>query len=657
MTSDPTFLSGTIYNHKTANANVKVTNTGTEPIEITGFNLNPVSPDWIITFSPTLPQTINAGEFIDFTVFFTSDTEVTLSANICFETKSACNVDLCIPVVYQSKNEEISVQPTNIVFDPVRCSKSALIDTVFVTNLSSINTNLDSIWIDPDNVGFRILNIINLPYNLKVGEELKLLVEFNPLVEGVSNSSLFVSNNGQTTKVDLTGSYFHTDTFLSDSVYSFGTFETCESAVTKKIKLYNDGNIDDKITVYNETPSQCFRAFPNQDIIVKAKDSAEIVVSFNPALASEGRNIERFILISTVCSVNLSIAVDADLYYPRLSLNPDNIEFLNVWVDDTLSKTLNIKNDSNRDIIIENLNIINSVNTIETLISAPPIPLQTGLAKDIPVRFIARKTGTYFDTLHIAYSSKCDYDTLIIIKSVVPAENYKINLTIPDYIVSPYDLVEVNVILTEKVPKFIADSLKISISFDSWLFSPGTAELTLPSGKYPIELVKLPGKFDLTVTKPHISTFFADSGTKIIIYGATFPSFPTYTNLKFERAEVFTGKQFTFTTDDGSIDVTPVCKPIAGMHLIMVPKFKVLDLGRVFTGDNISFGIESSDEQSLTYKMYNAAGIFVHSGILELQTGSNAIELIIPDISSGLYAIRFLSSFGKYQNEKFIILK
>ncbi len=649
-------ISGTVYNYSKDTANFTISNTGNEAITITNYTFNPALNGWNATIIPSLPQTIDAGEALDFQLILSTQQDSSLISKICFDVDASCPIELCTNINYKSIHPTVDIYPNPLDFGLQTCIPEKQTKKINIVNPTNEPFEIDSIYITPNNAGFSIASLPLLPKFLQVMDSLEIDIEFQPPADGIYKAVFFVVGRLAKYQVELTGEFKQLVINPLSIRTSYGTMERCAGIQSRTFKYYNQGRLADTLDI-SFSPQTNFYFADKKMLILPVNDSATITISFDPALAPEGTSNFTVILQSTACDYfHTDILLNGTIHVPHITMTPNPVEFPNVWPGDTLIKQLTVQNTSAFDISINNIRFTSNPNSYKIKQTLPAtITGNNSLIFDI--EFIANKPGKYLDSLYINYSSICNYDTVVLLNSSVSEEIYKINLSIPDYETQPYDNLTIAINLDNPVPKFHPDSLMIELGFDPWLFVPSNAYYISGNGLHKIEAVLQPGYIKLNIPKEFTDTMFLAAGQKINIEGNTYPSSPNYTDLKFLTVDIYTSKVIDLSKDDGSLEINPVCEPTSRIHLILSGKITVYLKKNIISDDNLALMINSTRDASGTISIYSTNGTLIRSKKYNFNRGIIGLDIPLNNIANGTYYLILYTSTGQVFTKKIIILR
>ncbi len=657
-TLSPQLISGTVLNYGSDTAGVSVTNRGTDTIRLTGYTFSPDTKQWPTTLIPALPQDIPPGETIDFKLVFSTKQDSALVSQLCFDTQSYCPVELCTDVNYKSLHVSLEIEPNPLDFGLQTCLIEPQVKKIRIYNLSNEPMTIKTIDIDPDNVGFSILNLPAMPYTLAIGDSIELDIQFVAPGEGVYKTQLVVQTLMSVAMIDLIGKFRNALINPVSITTEISDIEPCYGIIENTYKFWNNGTLTDTLDV-TITPNANYYYTNKNVLVIPPSDTAELTVSFDPAKAPLDDMTNFTVnLKSRVCenlrsSINFSVRV----FKPGLSLTPNPVEFPNVWPGDTLTRNITITNNSQVDITVNSLNIPAVNPNIYIINKTLPFDIPVNQSENLTVNFIAQKTGQYSDSLLINYSADCEYDTSIVISSSVSDETYNVQLSIDDYVTSPYETIYIAINLDGKVHKFRPDSVMIELGFDPWLFDPQRAFYITDDGAVEIPAILYPGYAKLHIPEQFADTMFLTEGKKINIEGQTYPSSPNKTHISFLNVEIYSEKVINFTKDDGSLEVTPVCNPTARLHLILSDEIQVFVQNNIVENGQLPIAVNSTGNVTAVITVYSSNGSEILSETTNFVKGTNDLRLDLSNLTDGVYYFVLKSSTGQLFTDKFVIIR
>ena len=477
-----------------------------------------------------------------------------------------------------------------------------------------------------------------------------------PPTEGLFKAELVCVGKISETRAELRGEFRNININPKVIKTSFGRMEHCENIKHRTFKFYNTGTLNDTLAVSMIPPAGFYYA-DKKTLIIPANDSAEITISFDPATAPDGKSDFVVYLQSIVCDFfHTSIMLDGTLITPEISALPNPVEFKNIWPGDSSHKQLLITNNTEFDIDINTLTFSTNPNQY-ILKKKLPFTIKSDSSENIDITFVGMKSGTYTDTLFINYTGKCHYDTLVLIKSSVSDEVYKINLSIPDYEAQPYQTLPVSIYLDKPVYKLYCDSITIDLEWDLWLYQTTNAYFVSDSNLFKIYAELGPGYAHLTIPKQFADTAFLTAGEKIRILGSTYPSSPKYTSLTFKNIKIYSDKSTEVSSKNGSLEINPVCEPTGRLHLILSDKITVKLKKSIFSQAELNLDVHSSGNTTGKISIYTSTGNVIYSGSADFVRGQNQWHINLHNIADGTYYFILYGSTGQTFTDKFIILR
>ena len=652
----PKKISGTVYNYGSDTAVVTISNNGNEQITITKYSFTPPLSNWNVKLIPTLPQSIDANKTQSFKLVFSTKQDNPLRAKICFEVEANCPVQLCADIDYQSSKKQIALSVNALDWGLLTCIPTEQRKKLKIRNLSPRPARIDSIYIEPNSQGFSLINTAKFPYYIAAGKNSEIEIAFKPPNQGNFNAELVVNNNISEVRINLTAEYKSPIINPLSSKTGFRATERCHSPISRTFLYRNTGMIADTLDV-SFKPSASYYYADKKILVIPPADSAEITITFAPEKAPANTTHFVVMLKSRICDFfHTDINLSATVNEPNLAIKPNPIDFINVWPGDTLIKDITLKNNSKFALTINKLSVSKNPN-IYIISRKLPFTLKQDSSTTFPILFIGKRPGKYLDSLNIYYSSICDYKAFALLNSSVSEEVYDINLSIRDYISYPNKDLTISISLDKAVPKFRPDSMLIQLSFDKWLFNP--LQVYYVSNT---EIIQIPsslraGFVQLHIPKQFADTMFLTDGKKLNIKGFTYPSSPNKTDLTFSNVKIYTDKVVQISKHNGSLEIIPVCHPIAKMHLILTGKISLRLKNSIISEGDLSLVIKSTAATKGTISIYSANGALVQSDSRNFINGKNDWNINMTNFANGNYYFILFSSTGQVFTHKFIVIR
>jgi len=653
----PDNISLSLQTNKTQKFQVQVLSSGTEALNVINFDITPSNSFLSYSITPSLPQSISANDVIDFELDITSSIDTVFDGFLCFSATGNCDAGACVPIHIESNSSNLYLSDYSINFGLHTCIAPNLTDTVYILNDGFIPDTVSKIDLNPQNEGFSILYPLSFPLEIKPGDSIPLIINFNTGSEGshsatISLYSYYRGNNSL--NVDLSVEFRKVETKPNYRTIDFSDIEQCDIPYQREITLFNSGTLRDSIII-RQTDTR-FTIVPNNYVIVDALDSAKLTIILDPMKFDIGTINENVILESQICYELDTINIFANIYHPFLTYKPDTIKFIEPWFDENNYSSLTIynlsgyrKNISSIDIDDNTyFNIVNNLNFPYTMLPDDSLKFT--------ISFYSKEEKLHQAVLKVVEESICVDTVLIPLEANIEPINFGTNVSIGNYQAKPDEVIDLKITIDRALSQLRHKGIKYQISFDPYLFYPtniivknGQQTMTAPFGNYQSGV--LTGFLDTTYSKDMLKT----SGEIMTIRGLVLYSYPDSTILSIDEFEPISSRNIMINKINGSLVARPVCKPIASMRLMKInpPLIKLVE-------DPISDGkieISIDVERRIEGKLYltDIRGVDLINQDLYLNYGNNEINLFTSDLVSGIYFLRFQIA-GYIFVEKIIIL-
>jgi hypothetical protein len=331
-----------------ANAALTLTNSGGANLTIsriavsgTGFDASPIK----------VPATVPAGGNIVLDLTFSPRTTGNFSGAVAVSSDDANTPTATVTLAGTATNQTIgklTATPAALNFNNVKEGSTASA----VTTLKNVGTaNVTLSQINLSGTGFSASGIAT-PLLVVPGESLTLTVKYSPTSTRTSSGDIsLVSAQGGITSVSVSGTVAQSGLTLSPASINFGTAVT-GVANTQTVQIANPGSIPVTITAANISGAGFSTSGLAVPLILSAGKAATFNVQFDPK--SAGASAGSLYLVSDATNPPSAIALSGAGIAPGLSLtvNPLNVNFGNVNVGTTASRSVTLTNTGNSNVVI-----------------------------------------------------------------------------------------------------------------------------------------------------------------------------------------------------------------------------------------------------------------------------------------------------------------
>ncbi|MCL5992375.1 MAG: YCF48-related protein [Bacteroidetes bacterium] len=660
ITAEPDSITGVIQTGLPLRKTVTVHAFGNIPMSITDIKFNPLRPDWTVTASPALPYNINAGDSVDFTIDFTSTRDTILNSRLVFRLDSYCPMETGLPVNISSHSVWLLTSADSIGFGYSKCTAGIIYDTLTITNSGSLEDTLINLEIQPPVIPFNIVNMPALPHILPSGAVEEYIIAFDSSVEGIFTGKLVIDTKnlrGLPINLPLSGEFRKVLTTPDAVNFDYSNVEPCNDTIIKTFYIKNTGTIADSLTISRTENQLGFEIIPSANLAIPSGDSSLISVLLIPSMFSvEGTFSEKFILNSTVCPNTHTVDASVNIIKPRLTIDPMKLDFGNVWIDDSLLKYIDIRNESNINKSVTNLAIIPS--SLQFKFNAKfPLNLAPNDFVRIPLIFTSRTEGKEQCRFELIEESICIDTSYVELTGNVPPEVYNTSVKIGNYRAEPGDTITIEVELLDEIPRVKPDRLDFALSFDKMLFYPLRVLAKFRNSRQPVNYKYYPDTLKMSIDKQYSELLFQESGNIIFIEGMVLKYYPDSTGLFITKFNPVTNKVVNVSKIDGSLKALNICPATGGLLIELVNNLKLsLDETVISTG-HLKIEVLIPEEQAITIEIWDMMGNRVHNEKIIIKNDSRSFDIDVSNLSNGAYILTIKSDKYYSARNKFIIIR
>jgi photosystem II stability/assembly factor-like uncharacterized protein len=660
ITSNPNSISDVIQTGFPLKKSVRIYAGGNVNLSVKDIYLKPSRSDWTLNYSPALPHNMAPGDSVTFDIELTASKDTTLKGSLCFLTESGCPVELCIPLDILSHSIWLTTSTDSVAFDYRKCNPGLVNDTITVTNEGIMPDTIVQFELNPPGPPFSIVNPPTLPHIIAEGEKEEYIIEFNADSEGVFSTYLLIDSKnlrGLPLKLPVS-SEFHTVVTKPDNVvYDFGNAEPCADTLFYNFEFKNIGTLADSLTIQKQNNLSGFEILPTNDFVIPPGDSIQIKLVLIPALFNSiGKYTEQYLITSNVCPFIHNVTASVNIVRPRLTIEPPQLDFGNIWIDDSLIDYVNITNKSGYRKNITGINII-PVSLQFKFNAALPIIVPPDTTLKIPVIFTAKSEGKESCSIQIIEESSCIDTNYINLTSNVPPEVYNTEVKIGNYRAVPGDTINIALELLTAIPRVKPKGLDFNITFDKYLMYPLNVEAKLNNSWQNVQFNDNGGSISGSLDSLYAENIFQETGNILYLENIVLKSYPDTTTLTIADFTPVTSKKVNITRYDGLLKVDSVCPATGGFHLQLVPDLKTSLDNPVITSDMLVIEAQNPGEQTVSSEIRNIMGDVVLRSSKLISKTNPEINIDISSLPNGLYFIAMVSNYGLMNRYKFLIVR
>lgn len=555
---------------------------------------------------------------IDFT--FQGKEKGKYSGTITFVLDGVCDTAIVIPVTIDVFEKNLVFEPAFIDFGEVLCSKTIQNKNIIVKNLTETADTILSISIFQKYGQFRFETNPTLPIVLYPYDSLVIKLLYEPMEIGYDTAFVQFLFEDTTRNFTITTIAFwgYSQISVKSKTVDFGRLEYCEFPKLSVVNVTNLGNVEDSIFVAKGFSNDIFTfQISKLDLEGNQKDSATVDITFINNNKT-GDFTDTLILGFQRCETFDTIVVKGSFITPKFEILPNPIDFGEVWIGTAKTASLDIRNlfEDSFVITLTNAKISENVHIQSNFTEL----IQQNSRSQFNIVVDAKTEGEYWDTLCFTIKSKCDYLSCVILHYIIPKENYALTLKIGKYISKPDDIVDV--LIENLTPNVLLklDTLRLSITFDKFLFAPVSVKIASQNIEYQNDF----GNLVLNLVNPQLD-YFINEGKPIVISGRALYSFPDTTIFDLRVTEFSPPKEVSFNLIDGFLKVYPICEPIGAARLQEIPIFEII--GIVVDKDKTYLLVNSSDKQEISLQCFDLLGNNLDKTSKLLEKGLNILEV------------------------------
>jgi len=250
----------------------------------------------------------------------------------------------------------LSATPATLSFTSVKVGSSA---SAVATIKNTGTANVTFSQIRSSSTAFSTSGI-GVPVLMVPGESLALTVKFNPTSAGTSSGNIsLVNSQGGITAISTLGTAVaaaQSSLTVSPGTISFGNV-VANLTNTQTVQLANPSTVSVTITAVNVTGTGFSTSGLHLPLTLNAGQSSSFNVQFNPKAA--GSLSGTLALVSDAANPPSTVALSGTGIAATLTLsvNPTNVHFASVTVNNTASRNIIVMNSGNSDVAISNISL------------------------------------------------------------------------------------------------------------------------------------------------------------------------------------------------------------------------------------------------------------------------------------------------------------
>jgi photosystem II stability/assembly factor-like uncharacterized protein len=637
-----TTISIPIYNNSNIDLIIsKLTIIG-DPINITSLGFGYTYKNLPITIQPNKSDTLF--------ILVSSERDTTFEHQLKLEHNDTYNTSpLNINIKTTFKQININIKEQIIDFGDVCVGDSTIKNVSFVSNGTVPFTFSTTINENP----FYIISKTN---NVKQFDTINISTKFSPQDTGTFDDTIICT----TTPCDvqfyciLTGrgvknniDYSPTDI---NSLISIN--QTKEYSINIKTLLQYPISIDSIVFTPQLEELKLLTNYPfilnvNEDTIIKFSAYSEIEKILSNNL---------WIYYSNACKDSISIPITIEFKCDSIDLiiEPNTINFSDIWADDTAKTKITLTNLSEFAVEITNISFIENQQHFNYDVVCP-FTINSNTSKEITICFTSALAGLYETNAIIEAKYLCTLNKTFYISANVPDEKYFIVLRWDTVYATPGDTVSLLATIDSINYPLNFDRIDFNIDLDYKLFSPINLFIISDNN------TEHPLNFDFIFLNGINATINSTQSTLINkpllrLEGIALLSKPTETSVSFNAFNIITNEQYTFTQKLGMLDVSNFCDNDFRGAITFMPEFYIEKINNIIDNRVLNIELSATDKLDVDIEITDLTGNIILTDKINLEKGTN-IKQIKLNLATGKYFIKFANVFNPIIIEQIIIIK
>ena len=404
---------------------ITLLNSGKSDLLISDIHLENGS-DIVITEISSLPMTINqvnSGDFEKFFVKFTPLSAGNYNDNLVIISNSNdANSTLLIPIIANSLQSDISMVTPNIDFGNVQIEYKDTKDmNIIIQNDGDAGLVIGEETELFTGTEYEIIKMpSSLPFTISPFSLDTIVVRFSPPASGVYSDVLEIHSNSpgeEVVLVPITGAGVESEIIFNPSTVAFGATVQGQTE-TMSFRVTNEG--DFKLTVssmYLITNESFSVNGHSSSFILQPGEYTDVSIDFTPI--GVGAVIDSVVFITNLPD-DYFVEITGNGILPDLVMNPPNINFGYLLLNETKVDSVILSNTGVGDLIIDNIFLTDGARYNITSSLTYPITLAPTEEYKVEIEFAPLYLGYVFDNLKIQ-SNISDKTVTIQGKGIFPA--------------------------------------------------------------------------------------------------------------------------------------------------------------------------------------------------------------------------------------------
>jgi|GEM_PF-800262 len=393
-----------------ATRTVRVGNTGSAPLRITGAFLQAGAIGMSILSPPAYPVTVGGGQFQEFTLRFDPASVQTVLSSFCVTVEAPCPDTLCVNVSGRGASTGVGLTRTSIEYQLDPCTAGERCDSLRIVNNAGQNVEIRAVRIEPPG-GFRIEMSRTPPFTLNSGVSADVRICAIGDFTGSRTAGLVVESDDPNTpllRMPLTARRDSSGFALAENSLDFGAIADCEIGVSRLVTLTNTGTLAEFIDTLRG--SDAFLVTTTLPVAVQASGLTQVRITFDPP--GYGVFTDTLYFTSARCGTRVPMFVRGAYYETNYTVSPDPLAFGDIALGSSDTRNLTLENLHLPNVRIADVRI-EPAGTAFASWGAYPKTVSAGNATGLPILFNPQTPGTHSATACIIIDQPCR-DTICV---------------------------------------------------------------------------------------------------------------------------------------------------------------------------------------------------------------------------------------------------
>ncbi|HEY3875439.1 MAG TPA: choice-of-anchor D domain-containing protein [Candidatus Kapabacteria bacterium] len=402
--SGDTINFGSLKINSSSQINISVRNSGGADLNLSNVTAGP-SPFSLISS----PNVVSAGTTGTITASFSPTSTNIFTGTVIVHSDDAANASDTVYLVGTGINSALTITPASINFDSLPVMATVQ-DTITLSDSGKANVNIYSVQISPLPGPFAIVGAT--PSQVIEGGSATIVVSFTPTTAGNYSGAVTLltdDNSAPTRTVNLIGTAVSDPFIVAPSSVDFGEVPLL-TKMNDTIVMKNTGATAVAIHRYALTNGLPFSIADSTAHSVGANDSAIVVVSFDPTLAS---SYSSTLTISTndVSSPQHTVLLSGIGVKGTLTINPASLDFGTVLLGHDSVRNAELRNVGQAAITINGVSIVGTnTSAFNNGSFVTPTTITASDSLPLTVTFTPATAQSYADTVRFTLADGTSID-------------------------------------------------------------------------------------------------------------------------------------------------------------------------------------------------------------------------------------------------------